>query len=41
MNGDSSGADARERAVGLTDLFLEKPFTLPQVTAMVDTLLDG
>jgi CheY-like chemotaxis protein len=39
MSGDSSTADARERAVGLTDLFLEKPFTLPEVTAMVDTLL--
>jgi DNA-binding response OmpR family regulator len=39
MSGDGSEADARERAVGLTDLFLEKPFTLPEVTATVETLL--
>jgi DNA-binding response OmpR family regulator len=39
MSGDSSGADERERAVGLTDLVLEKPFTLPEVTAAVETLL--
>jgi CheY-like chemotaxis protein len=39
MSGDSSEADARERAVGLTDLFLAKPFTLPEVTAMVEELV--
>jgi CheY-like chemotaxis protein len=39
MSGDNSVADARERAVGLTDLFLEKPITLPAVTATVEKLL--
>jgi two-component system OmpR family response regulator len=39
MSGDSSAAEARERAVGLTDVFLEKPFTLPAVSATVETLL--
>jgi DNA-binding response OmpR family regulator len=39
MSGDGSVAETRERALGLTDLFLEKPFTLPEVTATVETLL--
>jgi DNA-binding response OmpR family regulator len=39
MSGDSSVPDARERAVGLTDVFLEKPFTLPEVKATVEALL--
>jgi two-component system OmpR family response regulator len=39
MSGDGSAAETRERALGLTDLFLEKPFTLPEVTATVETLL--
>jgi DNA-binding NtrC family response regulator len=40
MSGDSGASEARERAVGLTDLFLEKPFSLPAVTATVEKLLD-
>jgi CheY-like chemotaxis protein len=39
MSGDSSVAEARERAVGLTDLFLEKPVSLPEVTSLIETLL--
>jgi CheY-like chemotaxis protein len=39
MSGDSSAPDARERAVGLTDVFLGKPFTLPEVKATVEALL--
>jgi CheY-like chemotaxis protein len=39
MSGDSSAPGARERAVGLTEVFLEKPFTLPEVKATVDALL--
>ena len=39
MSGDSSAAEARERAVGLTDVFLEKPFTLPEVKDAVGALL--
>jgi CheY-like chemotaxis protein len=39
MSGDSSAPDARERAVGLTEVFLEKPFTLPEVKATVEALL--
>jgi CheY-like chemotaxis protein len=39
MSGDGSDPDARERAVGLTDVFLEKPFTLPEVKATVEALL--
>jgi DNA-binding response OmpR family regulator len=41
MSGDSSAAEARERAVGLTDVFLQKPFTLPEVKATVEALLPG
>jgi len=40
MSGDSGTSEARERAAGLTDLFLAKPFTLPAVTATVEELLD-
>jgi CheY-like chemotaxis protein len=39
MSGDGSATDAKDRAVGLTDVFLAKPFTLPEVTATVDELL--
>jgi CheY-like chemotaxis protein len=39
MSGDSSAAEAKERAAGLTDLFLSKPFTLSSVTATVEQLL--
>ena len=41
MSGDSSAAEARERGAGLTDVFLEKPFTLPEVKATVEALLDA
>ena len=41
MSGDSPAAEARERAVGLTDFFLQKPFTLPEVKATVEALLPG
>lgn len=40
MSGDSGTSEARERAAGLTDLFLAKPFTLTAVTATVEELLD-
>ena len=39
MSGDSSAEEARERAVGLTDYFLQKPVSLPEVTSMLETLL--
>jgi CheY-like chemotaxis protein len=39
MSGDNSAAEERERAAGLTDVFLEKPFTRPEVTATVQALL--
>jgi hypothetical protein len=40
MSGDSATADAQQRAAGLTDQFLIKPFTLAAVTATVEELLD-
>ena len=39
MSGDSAAAEAMERAIGLTDVFLAKPFTLEAVTATVERLL--
>jgi CheY-like chemotaxis protein len=39
MSGDSSEAEARQRAVGLTDVFLQKPVSLPEVTATVEELV--
>jgi DNA-binding response OmpR family regulator len=39
LSGDSSEADAVRRAVGLTDLFLSKPFTLPDLEATVRKLI--
>ena len=39
MSGDSSAEEARERAVGLTDYFLPKPVSIPEVTSMLETLL--
>lgn len=39
MSGDSSGPEAMRRAVGLTDVFLSKPFTPEKLTATVETLL--
>jgi CheY-like chemotaxis protein len=41
MSGENSDAEERERAAGLTDVFLEKPFTLPQVKETVQALLDA
>lgn len=39
MSGDSSAVEAMGRAVGLTDLFLSKPFTPENLTATVEELL--
>jgi CheY-like chemotaxis protein len=39
LSGDRSVTEMRECAAGLTDLFLEKPFTLPEITATVEDLL--
>ena len=39
MSGDSSAEEARERAVGLTDYFLPKPVSIPEVTSLIETLL--
>jgi DNA-binding response OmpR family regulator len=39
MSGDSSGSSALQRAVGLTDLFLSKPFTPEKLTEAVEDLL--
>jgi DNA-binding response OmpR family regulator len=40
LSGDSSEAEAVRRAVGLTDLFLSKPFTLPDLESTVEKLLE-
>jgi DNA-binding response OmpR family regulator len=40
LSGDSSEADTMRRAVDLTDVFLSKPFTIPDLTATVSKLLD-
>ena len=39
MSGDSSAAEAKQRSIGLTDLFVEKPFTFDQVRGTVKSLL--
>jgi DNA-binding response OmpR family regulator len=39
MSGDSSGPEALERAGGLTDVFLAKPFTIEKLAATIDDLL--
>jgi DNA-binding response OmpR family regulator len=38
MSGDSSAAEAKRRSIGLTDLFVEKPFTFDQVRGTVEAL---
>lgn len=40
MSGDSAAVEAKERASGLTDLFLDKPFTLGAVAELAERLLD-
>ena len=40
MSGDSSEGDAVRRATGLTDIFLTKPFTLPDLAVAVEKLLE-
>jgi DNA-binding NtrC family response regulator len=39
IDGDGSAAEAVERAAGLTDLFIPKPFTVDQLMGTVDELL--
>jgi CheY-like chemotaxis protein len=41
MSGDSSEAEAVRRATGLTDIFLSKPFTLPDLQVAVQRLLSS
>ena len=40
MSGDSSEPEAVRRATGLTDIFLSKPFTLPDLAVAVQKLLE-
>ena len=40
LSGDSSEAEAMRRAAGLTDVFLSKPFTIPDLAVTVNRLLD-
>lgn len=39
ISGDSSGPEAIQRASGLTDLFIPKPFTLAELMGTVDELV--
>jgi CheY-like chemotaxis protein len=39
MSGDSSGPEAMRRAVGLTDVFVSKPFTPEKLIDVVEELL--
>jgi two-component system cell cycle sensor histidine kinase/response regulator CckA len=41
MSGDSSTAEAKQNAIGLTELFIEKPFTFDQVRRTVEALLQA
>lgn len=39
ISGDSSGPEVIQRATGLTDLFIPKPFTLAELMGTVDELV--